>query len=269
MEEQKRPLLSVAIITKNEEDRLPLLLEALDGWADEVVVLDSGSQDRTVEIARSFGAKVFVEPWRGFGPQKNSALEKTSGKWVLFLDADEVPDEGLKRAIKEAIRNGPAAGYEIRRRAVYLGKPLKRLWANEWLLRLVRRDANPRWVGNIHEKLIVEGKVERIPRGVLYHYTYRNLKEHLEKSFRYGVLSAEEYHRKGKRFSLLKLLLSPTWSFFKVYFLKGGFLEGIRGLFIALSYWLNGFVKYALLWELDRNSRGGKGKDRTSKSTSL
>jgi len=260
MGEQKRPLLSVAIITKNEEDRLPKLLEALKGWADEVVVVDSGSRDRTVEIARSFGAKVFVEPWRGFGPQKNSALEKTSGKWVLFLDADEVPDERLKGAIKEAIAKEGISGYEIRRRAVYLGKPLKRLWANEWLLRLVRRDANPRWEGTVHEKLLVEGKVGKIPRGVLYHYTYRNLKEHFEKSFRYAVLSAEEYHRRGKRFSLWKLLLSPAWSFFKVYLLKGGFLEGIRGLFIAFSYWLNGFIKYALLWELDRNSEKGEKK---------
>jgi len=252
MRKRREPLLSVAIITKNEEDRLPKLLEALKGWADEVVVLDSGSSDRTVEIARSWGAKVFVEEWKGYGPQKQSAFEKTTGKWVLFLDADEVPDENLKAAIKEAINNPEADGYEIRRRAVYLGKPLKRLWSNEWLLRLVRRDANPRWEGGVHEKLEVEGEVGRIPEGVLYHYTYRNLKEHFEKSLRYAVLSAQEYHRRGKRFSLWKLMLSPPWAFFKVYLLRGGFLDGTRGLLIALSYLINGIAKYALLWDLDR-----------------
>ncbi len=246
----KKPLLSVAIITKNEEDRLPKTLEAVKDLADEIVVVDSGSTDRTVEIAKSFGAKVFIEPWRGYGPQKNSALKKCKGEWVLFLDADEVPDEDLKEEIKKAVKNPKAEGYMLRRKAVYLGKPLRFVWGKEYLLRLVRRSANPQWEGKIHEKLLVEGRVKKLKKGWLYHHTYRSVVEHFQKSVRYAGLSAEDYFKKGKSPSGIKLFLGPVWSFLKIYLLKGGFLEGRRGLIIAFSYALNSLLKQARLWEL-------------------
>ncbi len=244
---EKKPILSVAIITKNEEDRLPLLLENLKGFADEIVVVDSGSTDRTVEVAKAYGAKVFVEEWKGFGPQKQSAFEKTSGEWVLFLDADEVPTENLKRAVLKEIKSPSADGYLIKRRAVYLGKPMRFLWANEWLLRLVKRKANPRWEGLIHETLKVDGKVKKLKGGEILHYTYRDLFEHFQKSLLYAKLSAEEYHKKGKKTSMFKIFLNPLWAFFKIYFLKLGFLEGYRGFLIAASYAFNALLKYTFL----------------------
>jgi len=242
-------LLSVAIITKNEEDRLPKTLEAVKDIADEIVVVDSGSTDKTVDIAKKFGARVFVEEWKGYGPQKQSALQKCKGEWILFLDADEVIDKKLKEEIKKAIKSSEVVGYKIRRRTVYLGKPLRFLWSNEYLLRLVKRNANPKWVGNIHEKLSVEGKVRTLKRGTIYHYTYRSLKEHYLKSIKYAELTAEERYKKGKKPSLVRFFLSPLWAFFKAYLLKGGILEGRRGFLIAFSYALNSLLKEGFLWE--------------------
>lgn len=252
--------LSVAIITKNEEDRLPKTLEAVKDIADEIVVVDSGSTDKTVDIAKQYGAKVFIEEWKGYGEQKNSALKKTTGEWVLFLDADEVLSEELKKLIKEKINNPTADGYYLKRQTVYLGRELKHIWNNDWVLRLVNKNANPRWVGNIHEKLSVDGKTEYLKGGVLYHYTYRSLFEHFQKSLLYAKYSAQEYFKKGRKPSMFKIFLSPLWAFFKIYFLKLGFLEGIRGFFIAFSYAVNSFAKYAILWDLYRTSQNDKPK---------
>ena len=227
-------------------------MEALKGFADEVVVVDSGSTDRTLEIAKSYGARVFVEEWKGYGAQKQSAFEKTTGDWVLFLDADEVPSDELKTAVVEVLKNPTAEGYLIKRRAVYLGKPLRFVWANEWLLRLVKRSANPRWVGSIHETLEVEGRVEKLKRGEILHHTYRDLYDHYRKSLLYAKLSAEDYFKRGKKPSWFKQFFNPLWAFFKVFFLKGGFLEGYRGFLIAVSYAMNGFCKYAFLRDLWR-----------------
>ena len=245
-----KPKLSVAIITKNEEDRLPKTLEAIKDLADEIVVVDSGSTDRTVEIAKAYGAKVFVEDWKGFGPQKQSAFEKTTGQWVLFLDADEVPTRELKEEIKRVLENPKAEGYFIKRRAVYLGKKLRFVWANEWLLRLVKRSAAPRWVGKIHERLLLDGKTEKIKRGELLHYTYRNLSEHLEKVFKYAKIGALEGFERGKKSSTLKVLTAPVYTFLKYYFLKLALLEGYRGFLIAAIAGIHSFVKYSLLKEL-------------------
>ncbi len=222
-------------------------MEALKSFADEVVVVDSGSTDRTVEIAKSYGARVFVEEWKGYGAQKQSAFEKTTGDWVLFLDADEVPSDELKTAVVEVLKNPTAEGYLIKRRAVYLGKPLRFVWANEWLLRLVKRSANPRWVGSIHETLEVEGKVEKLKRGKILHYTYRDLYDHYRKSLLYAKLSAEDYFKRGKKPSWFKQFFNPLWAFFKVFFLKGGFLEGYRGFLIAVISSFGVFAKYSLL----------------------
>jgi len=253
--EGKEILLSVALITKNEEDRLKKTLSAIKDLADEIIVVDSGSTDRTREIARSFGAKVFTEEWKGYALQRQSALQKCRGKWVLFLDADEVLSDELKEEIKRVLKNPTAEGYLIKRKTVYLGKVLNHIWDSDWVLRLVKRDANPRWVGEVHEKLILDGRVKKLTKGVIYHYTYRNLWEHFEKSLLYARLSAEEYYRKGKKASVLKIIGAPLWAFFKIYLLKRGFLEGVRGLLIAGSYALNAFVKYALLWERTRNRK--------------
>jgi glycosyltransferase involved in cell wall biosynthesis len=145
--------LSVALITYNEEDIIGRTLESVRDIASEIVVVDSHSTDRTREIAESYGAKVFVEEWKGYGEQKNSAMRKCSQEWILFLDADEVLSEELKESIRKEIWNPKADGYMINRRTYYLGKPLRYTWQPEWRLRLVSVKAEPLWVGNIHERL--------------------------------------------------------------------------------------------------------------------
>ena len=241
----------MAIITYNEEDRLPRTLEAVKDLADEIVVVDSGSTDRTVEIAKSFGAKVYINPFRGFGSQKNYALSRTSKEWILFLDADEVVSEELKQEIERILKKPTAEGYYIRRKTNYLGKFLNFVWRNDYVLRLVNRRANPRWEGEIHETLKVEGRTDTL-KGVLYHYTYRSLEEHFLRSLNYARLSAQEYYRKGKKFSYWKAVINPFWAFLKIYFFQLGFLDGWRGFLIANSYWFNTLLKYAYLWELER-----------------
>lgn len=246
----KKVSLSVAIIAKDEEDRLPKTLEAVKDIADEIiVVVDSRTTDNTIKVAKSFGAKVFIENWEGYGKQKQKALEKTQGDWILFLDADEVLNEKLKKEILKILKNPLADGYFLKRKTIYLGKPLKFIWNNDWVLRLVKRSSNPRWMGDIHESLIIDGITKKIKKGYILHYTYRNLKEHFQKSLEYAYLSAKEYAKKGKKFSIFKTFFSPLWAFLKIYFLKLGFLEGFRGFLIALSYAFNAFMKNAFLWE--------------------
>ncbi|NPB05957.1 MAG: glycosyltransferase family 2 protein [Aquificae bacterium] len=250
--------LSVAIVAKDEEDRLPRTLEAVSDLADEVVVVvDASSSDRTAEVAARLGARVFIEEWKGYAGQKNSALEKCRGEWVLFLDADEVPDEGLKEEVRRVLEEPTAEGYLLRRKAVYAGKPLRFVWGKEYLLRLVRRSANPRWAGKVHERLLLDGRVEKLKRGWLYHYTYRSVSEHFQKSLLYAELSALERFERGRRPSFWRLVLGPPWAFFKTYLLKGGVLEGWRGLAIAASYAFNALIKELRLRELslDQNTK--------------
>ena len=249
------PRLSVALITYNEEENLPKTLEAVRDIANEIVVVDSHSTDKTREIAQSYGAKVFKEDWKGFRDQKNSALEKCSGEWILFLDADEVVSKELKKSILEAIKNPKAEGYFLNRKTFYAGKFLEHTWQPDWVLRLVEKSANPRWEGgNVHEYLKIDGKTAKL-NGFLYHYTYKNIYDHFQKSLKYAKLSAEELHKKGKNFKIHKLLINPFWAFFRQYILKRGFLDGIRGLSVAVSYYFSTFLKYLFLWEIEQKEK--------------
>ena len=242
--------LTVALITYNEEKNLPKTLEAINDIASEIVIIDSHSKDKTVEIAKSYDARVFIEDWKGFRDQKNSLIKKCTQKWILFLDADEVVSEELKKEIVKAVTDEKADGFMLNRKTFYAGKFLNHVWQPDWVLRLVKKESNPRWEGgNIHEYLSTNGKVLKL-KGFLYHYSYKNIYEHCIKSIKYAKLSAEEMYKNGKRFKFYKLILNPTWAFIKQYFIQRGFLDGIRGLSIAFSYLTSTFLKYLFLWEL-------------------
>ncbi len=252
---------SVAIITYNEEKNLPKTLKAVKDIADEIIVVDSYSTDKTVEIAKNFGAKVFVEEWKGYRDQKNSALKKCNNQWILFLDADEVVSDELKKSIIEAIKNPKANGYYLNRKTYYAGKFLNYVWQPDWVLRLVKKSANPKWEGgNVHEFLTIEGTTGKLS-GYLYHYTYKDIYEHFQKSLKYAKISAEEMYKKGKKFKIHKLIINPFWAFFRIYVIKLGFLDGIRGLSVAMSYFFSTFLKYLFLWELEQGE-----KDRNARS---
>ncbi len=248
--ESKLPL-SVAFIALNEEENLPRTLEAVKDIASQIVLIDSFSQDKTPEIARRYGAEVFTEEWKGFTAQKNSLIEKCKQEWILFLDCDEVVTEELKQNLRKVLKNPPSEinGYFINRKTVYLGKVLNYAWQPDRKLRLVRRSASPKWKGEIvHEYLTVQGKTDKL-QGTLLHFSYKNLFHHYTASVKYARLSAESYLKRGKKFKFYKLLFNPAWGFIKELFIKRGFLDGTRGLSVAVSHALTTFLKYLFLWE--------------------
>jgi len=206
------PPLSVAVITLNEEANLARCLQSVAGLARETVVIDSGSSDATLEIARRYGARIEVRAWPGHVKQKNHALAQCREPWVLSLDADEALSPELRQAIIDLFAQGePAhAGYLVNRRTFYLGDWVWHAWYPEWRLRLVRRE-QAQWIGtDPHDLLRVSGTTARLP-GDLLHYSYRDLEDHLLRTIKYARIGAAEILRKGGRFQGHKLLLSP-WS---------------------------------------------------------
>lgn len=244
--------LSAALIVYNEEERLAKTLESIKDIVSEIIIIDSNSTDNTCAIAESYGAKVYNEEWRGFIEQKNSLTKKCTQEYILYLDADEVVGDELKKAIIDAVKNGKSDGYYIRRKTYYLGRLLNYSWQKDERLRLVKAAANPLWVGEIvHEELKINGSTSHLS-GFIIHYSYRDIDDHFKKTIRYAHLSAESYYKKGKKFKLSKMIFSPLTAFIKIYIIKGGFLDGIPGLIAGVSAYVYGFLKYAFLWDIVR-----------------
>lgn len=243
--------LSVAIITLNEEKNLTRLLPVIKAIANEIIIVDSGSIDNTVQVAEIFGAQVFVNTWEGYSEQKNFALAKCTQDYVLSLDADEVPDHRLIEAIQQVLKAPKYSGYKLRRHAVYMHKTLKHAFCDT-KLRLVKRSQKPEWQGSlVHEALQVEGATTTLS-GLLLHYSYENFTEHLQRSIHYSQLNARKKFQQGERFSLLKLIINPKLAFFKSYILKAGFLDGMPGYVVSKMRALDVYEKYLFLWELNQ-----------------
>lgn len=247
--------LSVTVITLNEERNLDRCLASVQGLAREIVVVDSGSTDRTGEIAAAHGARFVYNRWQGFNAQRVFGEQHCQQPWVLALDADEVLSDELRAAITTALgREGPQAGYSFSRRTFYLGAWIWHVWYPEWRLRLYRRD-RASWVGEEpHGRCEVQGPVQRLP-GDLLHYSFRNLSEHLNKTLSYARTSALAQYQRGKRFSGLRMLLSPGFRVFRDVVLKSGWRDGWRGVAIAMIGGYSSFAKQAFLYEagLDAN----------------
>lgn len=243
--------LSAIVITLNEERNIGPCLDSL-GWADEVIVVDSGSADRTAAIARERGAEVVVEPWKGYGHGRNAALERATGEWVLVVDADERVTPGLAaeicRIVSGAVR--PAAGvYEVPRRAYFLGRWIRRCgWYPGFVPRLFRNGEARYDAARVHERLLFHGSPGRL-RNDLEHYTDDNLFHYLSKFDRYTTLGAEDLLERGRRFSISDLVLRPPFQFLKMYLFRLGFLDGVHGLTLCLLSASYVFVKYAKLAE--------------------
>ncbi len=241
--------LSVLVLTRDEEDNLPTLLESLKLLPVdyEVVVVDSGSTDRTVEIAKEYGARVFFKEWEGYVKQREYALSLARGEWVLFMDADEWLTPEVAQSIGEAVKGGEYDAYTVLRRNVYLGK-LQRMRGTR-LLRLARRDVAVISGKYVHETLSIRsGRIGKL-RGYIGHRPYRNLLHHWEKNTKYAALSAREKDEAGKRASFWDLLFRFPLMFLRYYVLQGAFLDGRRGIVYALSQAWYHFQKYALLFE--------------------
>ncbi|MCX7913980.1 MAG: glycosyltransferase family 2 protein [Thermodesulfovibrionales bacterium] len=242
--------ISVAIITKDEEKRLPACLESVS-FADEIVVVDSGSIDRTVDIARSFGCKVFIEEWKGYGSQKNSAIQKCTNEWVLVLDADERVPSYTKELIFESLKNPRASAYSFKMKHYINNRWLKHggNWP-DWHIRLINKNRG-KFRGEIHEKWITNGTTEKI-NAHIDHYGFSNYAEMVETMNKYSTISAKELFASGKRANILTPIIHSITMFIKIYFLKKGFLDGLDGLVLALLKAGGSFFKYAKLLELQR-----------------
>jgi glycosyltransferase involved in cell wall biosynthesis len=247
--------LSVAIISFNEENNIVRCLESVRHLAAEIMVVDSHSTDRTVEIARSLGAQVFVEEWKGHVGQKNSALDKCSCEWILSIDCDEVVSEELAASISRALaRGGDADGYRINRKTFFLGRWIEHAWYPDFNMRLIRRDSG-RWQGlDPHDNLVVPGKNGTID-GDMYHYSFKDMRDFFDRTVRYAAIECKSYDRADKKAGLSKLLVNPLYGFFKHYVLKRGFLDGLPGFIIAVTNGIYIFMKYALLWEVQRDRK--------------
>jgi glycosyltransferase involved in cell wall biosynthesis len=237
--------ISATIITFNEERNIARVIESLR-CCEEILVLDSGSNDRTVEIAGKLGARVEEASWHGYAAQKNIAAELATHDWILSLDADESLSEALEAEIWHIKKAGAKyQGYTMPRMAQYLGRwILHSGWYPDRKVRLFDR-RKARWVGEfVHESVRVDGPVGHLESNLL-HFTCSSLSEHLRTMDRYTTLAAQEMVTRGQSLGFARLLLDPPWTIFRTYVLKLGFLDGIEGLTIAYMAGLYNFVKYA------------------------
>ncbi len=270
--------LSVVIVTLNEEANLGRTLESVkplvaDGKG-EIIVVDSGSTDRTVKIAKSFGAKVFLEEWKGYAAQKNSAIDKATGDWILSLDADEEVNSQLQQALLELFAalsrlstiekktdgvcdsqpGADFAGLSIPRKNEFLGRWIKHggFWPDP-KLRLFRRGNGKFESREVHEDIQIDGTTRQIQQGALLHHSYPTLSDYIEHMNRYSSLGAEMVAADGKvRFSVINIVLRPLATFVYNYFFRLGFLDGREGLLLHLYHAVYVSWKYAKAWELSR-----------------
>ncbi len=237
--------ISATIIAENEERNIARAIESLR-CCDEILVIDSGSTDRTVEIAQNLGARVIESPWPGYAKQKNLAAAEASNDWIFSLDADEALSEALEAEIWQLKKSGPQFdAYTMPRLAQYLRRwILHSGWYPDRKVRLYDR-RKARWVGEfVHESVHVDGAVGHLKSNLL-HYTCESLSEHLKTLDRYTTLAAQELVSRGERVSLGNLLFEPGWTFVRTYFFQLGFLDGTEGLFIAHMAAVYTFLKYA------------------------
>jgi len=253
--------LSACLITSNEEENLPRVLNSVEGVADEIVVVDCGSKDRTQEIAREHGAKVVTRAWTNFAEQKNFAAAAASNNWILSLDADEELSPELRGALLAwKVKEPEFAAYEFARRTWYLGAWVNHTgWYPDFQRRLFRREA-AQFSGIIHEALRFEGKPGRL-NGDLLHYTLRSVEEHERKVERYTTLAAQQMFATGRKSWRAAMWFATPWTWFNNFVICLGFLDGRRGWVIsrmaARSTWLK-FKKLGKRLEKARRTDGTK-----------
>ena len=252
--------ISVAIICFNEEKKIERCLQSVS-WADEIVILDSHSTDQTVAICKKFTDKVLVHDFDGHIQQKNRVLEHCENDWVFSIDADEVVTDELKAeilALKKELELTDISGFFVNRRIKYLGKWIKHSnWYPDYKLRLFRK-SKAKWGGvNPHDQIILDVKDSRLS-SELEHYSYDSVSDHLRTVDNFTSIISKEYYKKGKRPSIINLTLRPIYGFTKSYLIKRGFLEGKRGLIIAIidSYYV--FLKFVKLYEIQLESKKEK-----------
>jgi glycosyltransferase involved in cell wall biosynthesis len=252
--------LSVTVVAWNEEERLRACLDSV-AWADEIVVVDAESTDKTAGVAREFTDRVWVRPWPGFAVQKNFALEQATGEWILSLDADERVTPELAARIRRILAApDTASGYSIPRKNLFWGAWVRHggLYP-DYQLRLFRRGAGRFVEDAVHESVTVDGRVEALAEPLL-HQSYRDLEDFVRRSNRYSTLAAQDWVRRGRPVSVAALVMKPLARFVSMYIVKRGFLDGWRGLVLAVLYAEYVFLRMAKAWEARRapGAHGGR-----------
>ncbi|MBI5407894.1 MAG: glycosyltransferase family 2 protein [Nitrospirae bacterium] len=239
---------SVVIITKDEDQNIEDALKSVSD-AQEIIVVDAFSADKTVEICRKYTDKVYQLEWQGFARQKQTAVDYAKGQWVLVLDADERVTPELKSEIVQAISNTDSSGFYIPRENYFIGKWIKHGgWWPDHTLRLFRKDKGRFEIREVHEKVVVDGKTSHL-KNPLKHFTYRSMSDFIARAENYSTLAARELKKKGRCAGVFSLTVKPLATFLKMYFLRLGFLDGTRGLILAVLYGYYTFLKYAKTWE--------------------
>ena len=250
--------LSAVIITRNEEAVLPRCLKSVS-WADEIIMIDSHSTDKTREIAAQLGAKVVVSDWRGFGPAKQEGVNMATGEWVLSIDADEEVSPELRAEIQQVLADGTSMrGFEIPRKTNFLGRWIYHCgWYPDYVLRLFLKTNGRFDEAVVHEKVLVDGPVGKL-KSELLHYSFPTLEHYFTKSNRYTTLGAHEALRAGKTSTWFGIIFKPPVSFFSQYILRQGFRDGVEGFLVSALSAVAVMVKYAKLRRLVQEQQGMK-----------
>ena len=245
---------SVVIVTKNEEKNIREAIESIKK-ASEIVIVDAFSTDKTLDICRQYTDKIYQSQWVGYAKQKQKAVELTECPWVFILDSDERFTDSLSREIEEVVKkNNIYSGYYVPRKNFFLGKWIRHGgWWPDYTLRLFLKDKAKIEDRKVHEKVVVKGKIGYL-KNHLEHYTYRSISDFIKKMNIYSTLSAEELIEKGANPGKITLVVNPLFTFFKMFFLRVGFMDGIHGLILATLYSHYTFLKYSKVWE--KNKKG-------------
>lgn len=246
--------LSIGLITYNEEKNLARTLDSIIEIANEIVIVDSGSTDKTLEIANRYNASVYSEEWKGYGMQKNSVIEKCSSEWILLIDADEEISKDLRNTIKAIISDENSKKvYKPNFTAVCFGRKIKHGgWSNHYRVRLFKNGAGKYNDREVHEKFITNEEIGLLKEEI-YHHTYEDLEDYFNKFNRYTSESANQYKKQNKKKPFVIFYLDSIFKFFKMYILKLGFLDGYEGYLLAKLSSFYVFTKYAKLKEKNSN----------------
>ena len=244
--------LSVTIITFNEERNLDRLLKSVD-FADEIIVVDSQSQDQTVKIAESYGAKVIQNSFAGYGQQKNFAEESAQGEWILSIDADEEISPELKHSILTAISaDSPLNVYALNRKTKFVSRWIEHGgWYPDWIPRLYKKGTAKWSTPPVHEQLTPENRHDSIGKlsGILNHYSFPSVVSQIDTNLKYAQLGASALVlKKNRKPTIAELLFRPLFKFFECYFIKRGFLDGVEGFIIAINAAHSMFIKYSVAY---------------------
>ena len=252
--------IAAVVITKDEEQNIADCLESVR-WADELIVVDAESCDRTVELAKRYTPRIFIRSWAGYGPQKNFGIDQAGADWILVVDADERVTDELRREIQALLAAQPAAdigGYEIPRRNFFYGK-----WIQggglfpDYQLRLFRREAGRYDDVRLHENLRLTGLRERLSEP-FEHYSMPTVNHHIRKMMRYTTLGADEKLKRAHHISGWVIATHHLGTMLKTFFVRAGYRDGVHGLVVAMFAGLHTFVKYAKAWERLNVRRGGE-----------